>query len=262
MSLGSKGVDRVRSCGKFERDFMAQTFALVQPVLHRVSQDNQTVSNASKQYEMHQNMSLGSNGVDRVRSLLEIPTRLRGTNFSTSSARFGPSFVSKPNYSKCSQIVRNAPKHEFRMQWGGSGVFIAKNFDATSWKQTFCTSSAHFAPSFVRRSNCPKQYKMRQNMSLGSNRVDRVRSLQKISTRLRGTNFCTNLAHFASSLVRQPNSPKCTQIVQNAPKHEFRVQWGGSGTFVVKNSDATLCYELLHQFSPFCTDFRKATKWS
>jgi len=48
MSLGSKGVDRVRSCGKFERDFMAQTFALVQPVLHRVSQDNQTVSNASK----------------------------------------------------------------------------------------------------------------------------------------------------------------------------------------------------------------------
>ena len=138
-------------------------------------------------------MSLGSNGVDRVRSLLEIPTRLRGTNFSTSSARFGPSFVSKPNYSKCSQIVRNAPKHEFRMQWGGSGVFIAKNFDATSWKQTFCTSSAHFAPSFV----------------------------------------------------RQPKGPESTQIVRNVPKRQIRVQWGGSGVFIAKNSDATSWHVLL-----------------
>jgi len=83
-------------------------------------------------------------------------------------------------------------------------------------------------------------------MSLGSNRVDRVRSLQKISTRLRGTNFCSNLAHFASSLVRQTNGPKCTQIVQNAPKHVFKVQWGELGMFILKNFDATLCYELLH----------------
>ena len=36
-------------------------------------------------YETHQNMSLGSNGVDRVRSLRNDSTRLRGTNFCTSS---------------------------------------------------------------------------------------------------------------------------------------------------------------------------------
>ena len=69
MSLGSNGVDRVRSCGKFERDFMTRTFALVQPVLHRVLQDNQTVPNASKYYETHQNISLWSSGVDCVHSL-------------------------------------------------------------------------------------------------------------------------------------------------------------------------------------------------
>src|SRR6185436_665667 len=87
---------------------------------------------------------------------------------------------------------------------------------------------------------------MHQNISLGSNGVDPVRSLRKIPTRLRGTNFCTSSARFAPSFGRQPNSPKCTQIVQNATKHQFRVQWGGSGVFVVKNSDATSRHELLH----------------
>ena len=46
----------------------------------------------------------------------------------------------------------------------------------------------------------------------------------------------------------------------NATKHEFRVQWGGSGAFIAKNFDATSWHELLHQFGPFCTEFRKATK--
>ena len=46
------------------------------------------VPNAPEQYEMHQNVSLVSNGVDWVRSLQKILMRLRGTNFCTSSARF------------------------------------------------------------------------------------------------------------------------------------------------------------------------------
>ena len=79
-----------------------------------------------------------------------------------------------------------------------------------------------------------------------------MHSLRKIPTRHRGTNFCTTSARFAPSFVRQPNGPKCTQIVGNARKHEFRVQWGGSGAFVVKNSDAT----------SFCSEIGKATKWS
>src|SRR6185436_4984090 len=99
-------------------------------------------------------------------------------------------------------------------------------------------------------------------MSFGSNGVDRVRSLRKIPMQLRGTNFCTGSARFAPSFVRQPNSPKRTQIVRNAPKHQFRVQWGGSGAFIAKNSDATSWHELLHLFCPFSTKFRKAIKRS
>ena len=70
-------------CEKFQNDFMAQTCALiapVQPVLQRVSCSNETLPNAPKYYETHQNMSLGSNR-------------------------------------------------------GGSGAFVAKNSDATSWQK-------------------------------------------------------------------------------------------------------------------------------
>ena len=122
-------------CKKFQCDFVAQTLAIVRPVLRRVSLGNQTVLNAPKWYETHQNMSLGSNGVDRVRSLRKIVMQLRGTNFCTSSKRFAPSFVRLPNGHKCTQTVRNAPKHEFRVQWSGSSWFAVKNSDATSWHE-------------------------------------------------------------------------------------------------------------------------------
>ena len=59
-------------CEKFRLDFMARTFALIAPVWHilqQVSCSRETVPNAPKRKEMHQNMSLGYNGVDRERSL-------------------------------------------------------------------------------------------------------------------------------------------------------------------------------------------------
>ena len=92
--------------------------------------------------------------------------------------------------------------------------------------------------------------------------MHRVRSLQKIPTRLLGTNFCTSSPRFAPCFVSQPNGPQCTKIVRNALEHEFRVQWDGSGAFVSKNFDATSYHELLYQFGPFCTEFRKSTKQS
>ena len=110
--------------------------------------------------------------------------------------------------------------------------------------------------------NASKHYETHQNMSLGPNGVDREHSLQKILIHLCGTNFCTISARFAPCLIRQPNGPKCTQIVQNTPKHQFRVQWGGLGLFVAKNSDTTSWQELLHFLGPFCTEIRKATKRS
>ena len=112
----------------------------------------------------------------------------------------------------------------------------------------FYTSSAHFAPSFVRQPNsseCTQLVRNGRKRQFLSNGVDRVRSLRKIPTRLRGTNFCTSSARFAPSFVRQPNSPKCTQMVRNATKHEFRVHWGESGALVMKNSDANSSHELL-----------------
>src|SRR6185312_13140637 len=97
-------------CEKFRCDFVARTFsliALVRPVLHRVSWSNEMFPNALKHYEMHQNMSLGFNDMDRVPSLRKIPTRLRCTNFfinCTCSTQFGLSFVQQRNGSKCTQI--------------------------------------------------------------------------------------------------------------------------------------------------------------
>ena len=123
---------------------MAQTCALiapVQPVLHRVSCSNKTLTNAPKHYE-------------------------------------------------------NAPKHEFTVQWGGSRAFVAKNSDAISWHE-LCIN-------------------------------------------------CISSAYFASSFMQERNNPKCTQTQQNAPIHEFTVQWGGSGAFIVKNPDAISWHELLH----------------
>ena len=99
MSLVPMGWIECVLCEKFRCDFMAQTCALiapVQPVLHRVSCSNETWPNAPKHYKMLPKMSLGSNGVDRVRSLPKIPMRFRGTNFCincTSSAYFASSFM-------------------------------------------------------------------------------------------------------------------------------------------------------------------------
>ena len=119
-------------CEKFRHDFMARTFALVRNVLARVSQGNQMVANAPKRYEMHQNMSLGSNGWigfvrrDKLRHDFVARTFAR-------SARSAPSFVRHPTGLKCTQMVQNAPKHEFLVTWGGSGAFITKNSNSTSW---------------------------------------------------------------------------------------------------------------------------------
>jgi hypothetical protein len=69
------GWTRCFGCEKLQRDFVAQTFTLiarVQYVLQQVSCSYETIPNAPEQYEMHQNMSLGSNGVDQVRWLRNI----------------------------------------------------------------------------------------------------------------------------------------------------------------------------------------------
>ena len=128
-------------------------------------------------------------------------------------------------------------------------MFVAKNSDTTSWHELLQERSARFPQSFVRQPNDPECTQIVRNapkQEFRFNGVDRVRTFRKIPMRLRGTNFCTSSAHFPPRFVRQPNSPERTQIVRNAPKYQFRVQWGGSGAFVAKNSNATSWHELLH----------------
>ena len=79
----------------------------------------------------------------------------------------------------------NAPKHEFRVRWCGSGGFVPKTSNGTLCIN-FCIN-------------------------------------------------CNNSSCFEPSIIKQRNGPKCTQTLQNATKHEFWVQWGGSGAFVAKN---------------------------
>ena len=129
------GWTRYVHCKNFRRDLDGRTFALIAPsqaILHRVLCKNETIINAPKHYETHKNMSLGSNVLDRVRSLRKIPSQVHGTNFCTNCT----SSASLHHVSCGNETIQNAPKH----------------------------------------------YETHQNMSLGSNGVDRVRSLRKIPT--------------------------------------------------------------------------------
>jgi hypothetical protein len=199
------------------------------------------------------NMSLGSNRVDSVSSLRKIPMWLRGTNFfinCTSSQCFAPSFMQLRNDPKCTQTLCNAPKHEFRVQWSGLGALDEKNPDMTFALIAPVDPVLHrVSCSYETIPNASKHYATYQNMSLGSNGADWMCSLRKFSTWLRGTNFCINCPswpRFAPSFRQIRNDPKCSQTLCNAPKHEFRVQWGGLGAFVAKNPDLTSWHKLLH----------------
>ena len=126
-------------CEKFQNDFMAQTCALiapVQPVLHRVSCSNETLPNAPKHYERHQNMSLWSNEVDRVCSLQKILMRF----MARTCALIAPVQPVLHRVSCSNEILPNTPKHyethtnmSLGSNGGGLGAFVAKNSKTTSW---------------------------------------------------------------------------------------------------------------------------------
>ena len=62
---------------KLQRDFVVRTISLIAPVLYVLQQVSccyEKIPNAPEHYEMQQNMSIGSNGVDQVRWLRKITT--------------------------------------------------------------------------------------------------------------------------------------------------------------------------------------------
>ena len=106
-------------CEKSRHDFVARTFALIAPahtVLHRVSCSYETITDEPKHYETYENMEFHAVNC-------------------TSSHCFASSFMQLRNDPKSSQALCNAPKHEFRVQWGGLGAFVEKNPGVTSWHE-------------------------------------------------------------------------------------------------------------------------------
>ena len=192
-----------------------KTFALVapvQPIFHGVSYSNETTQNAPKHNETHQNLSLGSNGMDRCIRCDKFRCDFVARTFALVA------LVQPVLYrASCSnKTIQNASKHNKthqNMSLGPNGVDRVHSLRKIPMRprgKNFCincTSSARFALSFVQYEiiqNATKHYETQQNMSLGSNGVDRFRSLRKILMRLRETNFCiswTSSAHFISSIV-------------------------------------------------------------
>ena len=148
-------------CKKSKRDIVARTFALITPVQYVLQQDScsyETIPNGRKHYETQQNMSLGSNGVDQVRSLRKITTWLRGTNFCincTSSVCFAPSFMQLRNDPKYYERYRNNTLGSNWVNWDCPLQKIPTSLRGTNFCIN-CTSPPRFAPSFMQLRNNPK----------------------------------------------------------------------------------------------------------
>jgi len=203
-------------CGKFRCDFIARTCALiapVQPILHRVLCSNEILPNTPKHYETHTNMSLGSNGVDWV----HLCEKFWCDFMARTSALIAPVQPVLHRGSCSNEILPNTSKHSRRTQtWvygpmGWIGCVRCEKFQNNFMAQTSALI-APVQPDLHRVSysneilpNAPKYYETHLNMSLGSNRVDKVCSLRIILMRLRGKNFCINCtssARFALSFVQ------------------------------------------------------------
>ena len=135
---------------------MAQTFALIAPgwpILHQVSCSSETVQNAPERKETHQNMSLGSNGVDREHSLQNFRRDFVARTF----ALIAPFRPVLRRVSCSTKMVPNAPtqnKTHLNMNFESNGVDRERllRIFLTCLHGTFCincNSLAHFASSLV-----------------------------------------------------------------------------------------------------------------
>ena len=117
----------------------------------------------------------------------KIPMWLRATNFCincTTSPRFAQSFMQLRKDPKCTRTIWNAPKHEFRVQWGGllwlrkiTTRFVAQTFTLIAPVQYVLQQVSY---SYETIPNAPKYYETHRNISIGSNGVNWLRSFHKI----------------------------------------------------------------------------------
>ena len=158
------GWTRCFGCEKLQRNFMAQTFALIAPVqyvLQQVSCSYETIPNAPKYYKTDWNICLGSNGRIGCVRCEKIPTWLRATNFCINCTTSPVLHRVSCSYEK----IPNAPEHyemHQNLSLGSNGVdlvrWLRKN---TTWLRGTnfcinCTSFIYFATSFLQLRNDPK----------------------------------------------------------------------------------------------------------
>jgi hypothetical protein len=162
--LGPMGWIGSVCCEKSRRDFMARTFALitlVHRILHRVSCSYETMPNAPKHYETHQNMILGSNGVIRC-----VRCKKLQRDFVARTFKFIAPVQNVLQQVSCSyETIADATKcyeTDWKTSLGSNGVdWLCLLRKIPTWLRgtnsgITCSSLPRFAPSFKQLRNDPK----------------------------------------------------------------------------------------------------------
>ena len=163
---------------------MARAFALFapfQPVFYRVLEGNKTVPNAPKEYKMHQTwVQVPMGWIESVRC-----EKFRHDFVARSFALISPVWRILQQVSCSREMVPNAPKrkgtHE-NMSLRSNGVdreCSLRKIQTRHRCTNFCINCTKFCAVAKLFQNAPERKETHQNMSLGSNGVDRERSLQK-----------------------------------------------------------------------------------
>ena len=121
-------------CEKLQHDFVARTFVLI----HQFNMFCTNFHALTKRSQMHPNTTNCTETFVRVQwggLGAFVAKNPDVTSWHECSSHFAPSFMQLRNDPKCTQTLCNAPKHEFRVQLGGLGKFVAKNPDLTSWHE-------------------------------------------------------------------------------------------------------------------------------
>ena len=161
------------------------------------------------------------------------------------------------NNPKCTQTLCDAPKHEFGVQWGWLGAFIAKKSRCDFVARTFALiATVHpvlhrVSCSYETIQNAPKHYATHQNMSLGSNGVGWAGCVRREKSQ---RDFVARAFALTALLHPVLHRVSCGyETIPNASKHYATHHQMSLGSNVVdsvrwlqKNPYVTSGHELLH----------------
>ena len=134
-------------------------------------------------------------------------------------------------------------------EMGWIGCVRCEKFRRDIVAQTFCTTSARFAPSFIRQPNGPECTQIVRSASKCQFTVQWGGSDEFVAKNSDTTSW-HKLLHYIGQFGTKfrmatkrsrmhTNSMKCTKM-------SVWVQWGGSGALVAKNYNVTSWHEVLH----------------